>query len=58
VLLHGQAREEAACNAYTSALQQGMLQNAIKPFLWRQNISTPSFIAKRHKTVRTFFDVF
>ncbi len=39
-----------------SALQQGTLQTAITPLIRRQKSSTLAFIAKRHKTVHTFFD--
>jgi len=36
----------------------GPNQTAITPQSRRQKTTTPPFIAKRHKTVRTFFDVF
>ncbi|MDH1930288.1 hypothetical protein ACQKF2_22215 [Pseudomonas hunanensis] len=41
-----------------SALQQGTLQTAITPRIRRQKFDAHPFIAKRHKTVHTFFDEF
>ncbi|XBG33241.1 hypothetical protein ABH853_10400 [Pseudomonas sp. 13.2] len=56
--LSGFTREEASSPYPFSALQQGTLQTAITPLIRRQKSSAPTFIAKRHKTVHTFFDEF
>ncbi|MGO3984624.1 hypothetical protein ABI582_09555 [Pseudomonas sp. SAS7] len=41
-----------------SALQWGSLQIATTSRFRRQKTTTHAFIAKRHKTVHTFFDEF
>jgi len=43
---------------HPSALQWGLLQIAIMSRFRRQKTNAHTFIAKRHKTVHTFFDEF
>ncbi|UQB78389.1 hypothetical protein KI429_27145 [Pseudomonas shirazica] len=52
------AAKRPAAITHLPALQQGTLHIAITPEIRRQKIDTPSLIAKRHKTVRSFFDEF
>jgi hypothetical protein len=50
--------EETAAMKQPSALQWGPLQIATTSRFRRQKTADHSFIAKRHKTVHTFFDEF
>ncbi|MCO7537114.1 hypothetical protein NJH24_20310, partial [Pseudomonas asiatica] len=55
---HKAAPTKSASLLTPSAPQQGTTQSAITPQIRRQKIDTPPLIAKRHKTVRSFFDYF